>query len=168
MNEALLALGSNIGDREKNLDFAIKSVGSVPSTVVLAISNFYVTEPFGVPDKQNNYINCCIKIKTTFSSESLLGVCLGIEAAMGRKREHRFASRIIDIDLLLYEDEKKSTQELTVPHPRIKERAFVLVPLNDICPQQSFRGFDFSEAFNKLKKTDIKQIIKKYKYNQET
>lgn len=158
--EALLALGSNIGDKEKNLDFAIKSVRLVPTTVVLDISNFYETEPFRVPDKQDNYINCCIKIKTALSSEALLGVCLGIEAAMGRKREYKSASRIIDIDLLLYGDKKKDTDELTIPHPGIKDRPFVLLPMNDICYQKSFRGFDFSEAFNKIDKKDIRQIIR--------
>lgn len=159
MTEAIVALGTNIGNRKENLYNAIKSINLVPSTTVCDVSKFYETLPFEVPDVQNNYMNCCIKVLTELSANALLGVCLGIEASMGRIRKFRFSSRIIDIDLLLYKNLKINTNELILPHPRIKERAFVMYPLRDICPKKSFYDFNFAEEFEKIDKSEIKSIF---------
>ena len=155
MTEAILALGSNLGDKKLNLIRAIKSLNLVPGIETLKVSNFYETEPFGVPDKQENYINCCVRVSTSLSAHVLLGVCLGIEAAMGRTREFKFSSRVIDIDLILYGDFTCDTDELKLPHPGIRERAFVIIPMSDICKEKLFYSFDFSKAFKTIDKSGV-------------
>lgn len=151
-------MGTNIGDKIQNIENAVKALSLVPGIEVLEKSNYYETIPFGVPDKQENYINCCLRISTVNSAKVLLGVCLGIEAAMGRVRKHKFCSRIIDIDVLAYDDEIIDSKELVVPHPRIKERAFVMVPLNEVCENQKFGVLDFSVAFKNIDKSGVKLI----------
>ncbi len=156
LNEAILGIGSNIGDREKNLNMAIESISLIPNTKILRISKFYETVPFNVPDKQENYFNCCIRLSTRLKPHTLLGACLGIEAAMGRVRKYRFCSRVIDIDLLLYGNYKCSDEDLILPHPRMHERAFVLVPMMDICENMKFYDFNFSSILTKL---DLSEVI---------
>ena len=158
MTEAIIALGSNLGYRKSNLNKAIESLRLVPGVKVIKVSNFYETVPFGVPDKQNNYINCCVRISTELSAHALLGDCLGIEAANGRKREFKFSARVLDMDLLLYGGCKYNTQELIVPHPRIRERAFVIIPMGDICENKTFYNFDFSQEFNVIDRSGIKLL----------
>ena len=155
MNEVILSLGSNLENRKENLKHAIKQIGGLNNTKINSVSSFYETEPFETPDKQNKYINCCIKISTNLNPEDLLKKCLQIEKSMGRTRPYKFAPRIIDIDLLLYENEIINTPNLTLPHPRMKKRAFVLVPMSEICDDLKFKSWDFGEFFNH------------YKYNQE-
>ncbi len=150
MAEVVLALGSNLLDREKNLKTAIEFLSRLPNTTVEGVSSIYATKPFLVPDEQNDYLNCCAKIKTDLSAETLLGCCLGIESAMGRIRTYKNAARIIDIDLLLYEGVTINMDHLVLPHPRIKERAFVMVPLSDLYPTKIAVGFDFTEEFKKV------------------
>ena len=146
MKEAVIALGTNLLDRERYLQIAIEAIKKLPGTVVEAVSSIYETKPFQTLDPQGDYLNCCLKIKTELSPEMLLGCCLGIEAVMGRKRPFKNAARIIDIDLLLYEDVPRNTKHLTLPHPRIKERAFVMVPLSDLYKNRVALGLDFNEA----------------------
>lgn len=162
MNEAILSLGSNLGNRKENLQLAIKKINSLNNTTVDSVSSFYETEPFGVPDKQNKYINCCIKVSTNLNPENLLKKCLQIESSMGRTRPYRFAPRIIDIDLLLYENEIINTEKLTLPHPRMKERLFVLLPMSDICKDLKFKLWDFKKDFEQYKYNKEKFIQKIY------
>lgn len=150
MKEAVIALGSNLLDREKNLKTAIESLKRLPGTTVEKISSIYVTEPFLAPDEQDDHLNCCVKIKTELTPEALLGCCLGIEAAMGKVRTYKNAARIIDIDLLLYEGVTLNTKYLALPHPGIKERAFVMVPLSDLYPQKVVLGLNFGTALEKV------------------
>ena len=162
MNEAILALGSNLGNRKENLKLAIKKINSLNNTTIDSVSGFYETEPFEVPDKQNKYINCCIKVSTNLNPEKLLEKCLQIESSMGRTRPYRFAPRIIDIDLLLYENEIINTEKLTLPHPRMKERLFVLLPMSDICKDLKFKLWDFKKDFEQYKYNKEKFIQKIY------
>jgi 2-amino-4-hydroxy-6-hydroxymethyldihydropteridine pyrophosphokinase len=150
MNKAILGIGSNLGNRRGNLSEAVHAVEQLPDTTVLATSSLYETKPVEVPDEQNDYLNECIVVLTGLSPRALLGACLGIEAAMGRVREKRHGSRTIDIDLLLYENAVSSDPELTLPHPGILSRAFVLVPLSDLYPEKTALGLDFSAAFKRL------------------
>lgn len=145
MKEAVLALGTNLLDREKNLRTALEALKRLPGTVVEKVSSIYETEPFQTPDPQNDYLNCCVKLQTELTPEMLLGCCLGIEAAMGRERPFKNAARIIDLDLLLYEGVTMNTEHLVLPHPRIKERAFVMVPLSDLYKKRVALGLDFNE-----------------------
>ena len=155
MNKAVIGMGTNIGDRLKNIENALLSLEKLPDTKIVKCSRIYETEPWGYA-QQENFYNCCILIETPFSAHALLGALLGIEAAFGRIRELKNGPRIIDLDLLLFEDEKIETEELTVPHPRIRERAFVLFPLKDWFEDEKFGTFDFSSS---LENADEKQII---------
>lgn len=128
---AYVALGSNIGDSRENISTAIKALSNVPGIRVAAISGIYKTKPWGYED-QSDFLNACVRLDVNISPEALLGVCLGIEAGMGRIRTMANGPRIIDIDVLIYEGEERNTEELILPHPRIKERDFVMVPLTDI------------------------------------
>lgn len=157
MKQAVIELGSNIGNRVDNIRKAILSIERLPKTLVLDVSKYYETEPFSVPDKQNNYINCCIKVSTDLLPYTLLGACLGIEAAMGRLRPFKNASRIIDIDLLIYENEIVNTPDLVLPHPRMLKRAFVLVPLKDLYPDMNALGIDFKSNLKELS-DDVNKI----------
>lgn len=129
--KAYVALGSNMGDGEKNIKEAIKALASVPGIQVIAVSAMYKTKPWGY-EAQDDFVNACVSLEVNISPEALLGVCLGIEAGMGRVRKFTNGPRIIDVDVLLYGDEVRNTDELIIPHPRMYERDFVLVPLNDI------------------------------------
>lgn len=143
--KAIIGFGSNIGEKQKNIEHALSSLNLVPGTRVERVSSFYATSPVGFL-QQNDFINACAEIETNLSSGALLGVCLGIEAAMGRERPFRNSPRVIDIDILIIQDYSCCTDELTVPHPRIYERAFVLVPLRELYPDGNALGvpFDFS------------------------
>ena len=150
MKEAALSLGSNMLNREENLKNAISALKRLPDTRIKKISSVYETKPFQVEDEQSDYLNCCIKLETELSPQILLGACLGIESALGRLRPYKNASRIIDIDLLLFQDYSVCSKLLTVPHPRIKERAFVMVPLSDLYENKIALGLDFNKAFRKV------------------
>ncbi len=128
---AYLGIGTNIGDRLQNLKDAIESVNLLPLTKVVEISKVYETEPVGFAD-QDDFLNIVISVSTELNANNLLGACLGIEAGMGRIRIIKNGPRIIDIDLLLYENEKYNTETLILPHPRMLERNFVLKPLLDL------------------------------------
>lgn len=147
---AYLAFGSNIGDGKKNITDAYAALELVPGVRVLKKSEFYITKPWGYT-QQADFTNSCAEIKTTLSPEALLGVCLGIEAGFGRIREFKNGPRILDIDLLMYEGETRNTSELTLPHPGLPFRDFVLLPLNDLAENGKVLGIDVGGLINKLK-----------------
>ena len=155
--KAVLGLGTNMGDRDSNLENALKSIELLPKTRVLEKSTIYETEPWGYTE-QARFLNCACIVKTELSPNALLGACLGIEAALGRVRQFRNGPRIIDIDLLLYEGEEIKTDELTVPHPFILQRDFVLVPLHDLFPNGNALGFDFEKEYLATDKTKLTKI----------
>lgn len=155
MKQAILSLGTNLGDRELNIKNAILALKNLPKTKVIEVSRKYRTKPFMVSDKQEDYLNCCVKVETELQAQTLLGACLGIEAEMGRQRTFKNAARIIDVDLLLYEGEQSNTDDLVLPHPKICERAFVMVPLFDICINKNILGFDFSKEYEAVDRSDV-------------
>ncbi|MEL7504713.1 MAG: 2-amino-4-hydroxy-6-hydroxymethyldihydropteridine diphosphokinase [Cyanobacteria bacterium J06554_6] len=136
--QAAIALGSNLGDSAALIAEALARLGAVseavPSAVapieITARSPLYQTAPVGPP--QPEFLNGCALLTTTLSPRQLLHQLLAIEMQMGRVRQRRWGPRLIDIDLILYGDQVVDTPELTLPHPRMHERAFVLVPLSDI------------------------------------
>ena len=154
---AYIGIGTNIGNREKNIRDAIKALNLLPLTRVKAVSSVYETEPWGYTE-QDNFYNVCVKVETEMSPEVLLGGCLGIESAMGRERPFKNAPRIIDIDLLLYESEKRSSKELMLPHPFIGERAFVMVPLKDILPELCINDIDYKDNYNNCDKSGVNKV----------
>jgi len=131
---AYIALGSNLGDRQSSLDQAVTALREHPAITVRRVSTFLETEPVGGPTGQGRYLNGVAEIETTLSAEELLRFFLEVEQRLGRVREERFGPRTIDLDLLLYGKETREGRELTLPHPRMHERGFVLVPLVEIAP----------------------------------
>ena len=157
MIEAVLGLGSNLGESEKTIEGAIHALGLLPRTEVQQVSSFYRTAPFGENTEGDpDFVNCCVKIQTELSPETLLGACLGIEAGFGRRRTYKNAPRIIDIDLLLYGDKTVHTIDLEVPHPRIRERGFVMVPLLDLYPQGKAMNYPFQKDLDALDCSDVR------------
>ncbi|UXR69783.1 MULTISPECIES: 2-amino-4-hydroxy-6-hydroxymethyldihydropteridine diphosphokinase [unclassified Staphylococcus] len=133
MIDAYLGLGGNIGDREAQIKEAIAQLDQHAQIDVIAVSPMYETKPVGYVD-QPDFLNVCVHVKTTLSAIELLDVALEVEAALHRVREVRWGPRTIDIDVLLYGQDIVETERVTVPHPRMTERAFVMIPLNDIAP----------------------------------
>jgi len=128
---AYLCLGSNLGNRQENLDKALDLLSQ--RMQIRKVSSLYDTEPVGNIE-QPRFLNLVCQINTRLSPEELLTLAKGIELKMGRTPGKRNAPRIIDIDILLYGDSVVETEELEIPHPRIAERAFVLFPLAEIAP----------------------------------
>jgi 3-oxoacyl-[acyl-carrier protein] reductase len=135
MATAHLALGSNLGDRRDFLDRALASLRAVPGIEVKKVSSFHETAPVGGPAGQGNFLNAAAEVHTTLSPHELLSALAEIETALGRTRSERWGPRTIDLDLLLYDDLILDDPALTIPHPRLHERGFVLEPLAEIAPQ---------------------------------
>lgn len=136
MSKVYLGIGSNLGDREANCREAIESLESVKELKIRTTSSIYETDPVGGPP-QNKYLNAVLEIETELSPENLLDILKGIELEMGRESSpKKDFPRIIDLDILTYGDEVIKTEELTVPHPRMHERSFVLKGLSEIAPEE--------------------------------
>jgi dihydroneopterin aldolase/2-amino-4-hydroxy-6-hydroxymethyldihydropteridine diphosphokinase len=130
---AYIALGSNLGNKEKNLKDAVKLIDSTLNTNLIKTSNIYETKPVGYLD-QDNFLNCAVKVKTLLTPKALIHVLLGIEKQLKRERLIKWGPRTIDLDILLYDDIITCDEEVIIPHPRMHERMFVLKPLCDIAP----------------------------------
>jgi len=128
-----VALGSNIGDREKTLRAAIDLMNGVEGISVLRVSSFHETEPVGGPP-QPNYLNAVAEVETDLPPAGLLAELQRIEHHLGRTREVRWGPRTIDLDILLMGDTIVNEPDLTIPHPRMHERRFVLEPLCELAP----------------------------------
>ena len=140
-NKAYIALGSNMGDAAENLNDALKALDLVPGVTVTKVSKYYITEPWGYAD-QPDFTNACCEVETALSPEALLGVCLGIEAGMGRVRQIKNGPRVIDLDLLLYGNEKRDTEELILPNPRMRETRPTAPPAARPFPASVRKCFD--------------------------
>ncbi len=134
---AYISLGSNLGDRADNLLSALKLLNAADGIEVGKISQFFQTDPEGGPTGQDKYYNAAAMIETTLAPHELLSELHRIERELGRRRENepRHGSRTCDLDILLFGQEVIETDELTIPHPRMHERLFVLRPLASIAPQ---------------------------------
>ncbi len=159
--KALLGLGTNIGCKTDNLKMAIDSLNLVPNINVIKESCIYDTAPWGYQE-QDNFYNMVCEIETSLTPNALLGVCLGIEAAMGRIRTIKNGPRVIDIDVLLCEGFTLDTEELTVPHPLMGERDFVLVPMKDMYDSMIIYGFDYAESYEKIIRKSSAKKLKKF------
>jgi 2-amino-4-hydroxy-6-hydroxymethyldihydropteridine diphosphokinase len=127
-----IALGSNLGDSISILNSAIERLRSHPQIELIAVSSWYRTKPVGPP--QPDYINACATLQTSLEPFDLLTTLHAIEAKFGRVRAQHWGARTLDLDLLLYDSQIIDTPDLQVPHPRMTERAFVLIPLAQIAP----------------------------------
>ena len=145
----LLGIGTNLGDKRENIDWCINAINLAPYTDVLKRSGIYETEPVGYA-RQDNFLNCVLLVESQFEPAEMLGLCIGIECGRGRKRGIVNGPRVLDIDLLYAEDKRINTRNLTVPHPRIKERRFVIAPLMDLYPDGVAFGFNFAKNVNNI------------------
>ncbi len=134
MPTAFLSLGSNLGDRLANLKRAIEKIEEPSQIMVTKVSPVYETEPVG-HENQGWFLNLVLQVETSLEPFALLERLSSIEDQMGRKREKRWGSRNIDLDILLYDTRMVNSERLTIPHPRMHERRFVLVPLAQIAPK---------------------------------
>lgn len=129
MTRAFLSLGSNLGDRREHLRSAVDSLPDV-----VAVSPVYETEPVGGPN-QGAFLNLVVQLDTPLSPEALLGLCHRIESGAERVRETRWGPRTLDLDIIWIDGVEMATERLTIPHPRWRERRFVLAPLRDLAPE---------------------------------
>lgn len=139
MNLSYLSLGSNMGDRFEMLRQAVAQLVEHPAVTVTRISSLYETDPVGYTD-QEPFLNMVVQLETELTALALLNVCQKIEQNLNRKRLVRWGPRTIDLDILLYNQDRIETARLTVPHPRMNERAFVLIPLLEIDPGLEVAG----------------------------
>lgn len=138
---AVISLGSNLGNRLETLQGAIDALEDTPGLRVKAVSPVYETEPWGVdPGTQPSYFNAVVVVKTTLPPSSLLERAHAIEEAFHRVRDERWAARTIDVDIVTYADVVSDDPDLTLPHPRAHERAFVLAPWHDVEPEAQLVG----------------------------
>ena len=147
MAEALIALGGNVGNVRDTLERAIARFCDGTEVRLSARSSDYRTPPWGIAD-QPSFVNLCIMVETSLSPHALLARAQKVERAFGRDRgkERRFGPRTLDIDILTYGDISLDEADLTLPHPRLFERAFVLVPLAEIAPDRVIAGRSVSAA----------------------
>jgi 2-amino-4-hydroxy-6-hydroxymethyldihydropteridine diphosphokinase len=135
MTQCLIAIGSNLGDRILHLRHAVARLRDLDSVAVTALSPIYETTPVGGPEKQGPYLNAAIAVETQLSAGALLRELHAIETERSRERSIRWGARTLDLDLLTFGAEIVDRPELTIPHPRMHERRFVMVPVCDIAPE---------------------------------
>jgi 2-amino-4-hydroxy-6-hydroxymethyldihydropteridine diphosphokinase len=159
MAEALVALGGNVGDVRATLDRAVAMLCDGRKVRLIARSSDYRTPPWGVTD-QPPFINLGLVIETTLSPRGLLARALEVEAALGRDRARapRWGPRTVDIDLIAYDGVTLDEPDLTLPHPRALERAFVLAPLAEIAPDRMIAGVKIAEALARLDRGGIERL----------
>lgn len=151
---ATLGLGGNIGDPVRAMASVIERCKGSQVIELLAVSKLYRTPPWGKLD-QPEFYNSCIKVETEFAPLALLDFCLELELELKRERIERWGPRTIDIDLLTYDDLALEHERLVLPHPRMHERAFVLMPLRDISPELRLHGKNITEWLEGADKTGI-------------
>lgn len=157
--KSAIALGSNLGESQAILDSAVQLLDQTPGIELLAKSSWYRTKAVGPP--QPDYLNGCVLLQVQMSPQQLLATLLEIEAKFGRVRQERWGPRTLDLDLLLFDDIVLDTPHLQIPHPRIKERAFVLVPLAEIAPNwiEPVSGNAIAQLLHKVDSSEVHRII---------
>jgi 2-amino-4-hydroxy-6-hydroxymethyldihydropteridine diphosphokinase len=159
MAEAFVALGGNVGDARATLDHAVARFCDGHIVRLVARSSDYRTPPWGVTD-QPAFINLCIGVETDLPPQALLARALDVERALGRDRarEQRWGPRAVDIDILAYDDVTLDDGDLVLPHPRVFERAFVLVPLAEIAADRRIAGVRVGDALARVNSAGIVQL----------
>lgn len=155
MPDTYICLGSNLGNRTEHLNTARDAIAARVGAIT-AESSIYDTAPWG-PVPQDNYLNQVVRVSTALAPRELLGVLHEVERAAGRDRtnEVRYGPRPLDLDILLYGDSAVNEDGLTIPHPRIAERAFVLVPLAEIAPKLTITGEPIETLLSRIDTTGV-------------
>jgi 2-amino-4-hydroxy-6-hydroxymethyldihydropteridine diphosphokinase len=154
--DCIIALGSNLGDKAGNIDTAIRLLTET-SVRLIARSRNFATEPWGKTD-QDWFVNACISVATELSPRALLERCQEIERRMGRVHTEKWGPRIIDLDLLIYRDRAVREPDLVLPHPYIKDRAFVLAPLMDIAPDARLGGRSVRALYEAIDRAGVRPL----------
>lgn len=157
MVEAAIGLGSNIGDKAGNIDRAVTALDTADGVRVVARSAYYRTAPWGVTD-QDWFVNGCVVVKTELDARDLLALCLDVEQRLGRKRDRHWGPRIIDLDILTYGDAVIDEPGLTVPHPHMLDRVFVLAPLAELMPEKIVSGIRVADALARLDDSGVHRL----------
>jgi 2-amino-4-hydroxy-6-hydroxymethyldihydropteridine diphosphokinase len=159
MASVLVALGGNVGDVRATFKQAIGQLCGMAQGALIARSSDYTTPPWGDED-QDPFINACVEIETGLDPHALLSVMQKVEQEFGRTRakDRRWGPRTLDLDLIAYDDVSLHTVDLTLPHPRLFERAFVLVPLAEIAPDRAIGGSTAREALASVSTQGIKRL----------
>ena len=156
-HKAFIAFGSNLKDPKKQVEGAIQTINNTPHIQLTRTSSLYKTAPIGY-DNQDDFFNAVAEIKTDLTPIELLRTLLEIEASFGRERPFPNAPRVLDLDLLLYENITMNTVELTLPHPRMHERGFVMIPLTEIAPDIEIGQYGHADEL--AAKCDNQGVIK--------
>lgn len=154
---AYIALGSNLGDRHAHLDAACAALDALPATRLLARSARYETAPLG-PAGQQDYLNACVSLSTALPPLALLDACLAIEQTRGRVRRERWGPRTLDLDVLVYGELTFNDDRLTLPHPAMLDRAFVLAPLAELAPDRVFAGRTLAQHLAALDQSGLRRL----------
>src|SRR5262245_60019213 len=153
-----IALGSNLGQRLENLQGGLDALFDAPGLALVAVSPVYETAPVGGP-QQPDYLNAVLIATTTLPAHAVLERCHGVEAVFGRVRDERWGPRTLDLDMILYGDVVSDDPELTLPHPRAHERAFVLAPWLDVDPDAEIQGWGrVSDLLAKVDHADVRRL----------
>ena len=157
--QGYLGLGSNVGDRRANLERAVAALPGC-GVDVLASSSVYETEPVGLVVDQREFYNACLCVRTRYGPEELLDVCKAVERVLGRiEGGVRHGPRRIDVDLLLLDAREYASDRLTLPHPEVRSRRFVLVPLLELNPELTLPGGErLADALARLEGQDVVQV----------
>jgi len=154
---AYIGIGSNLGDKVKNCQTAVRYLGATPGIEVAEISSLYCTEPVGYED-QDWFINCVVEVNTSLTPREIFLRCKEIERTMGRTHLVKWGPRVIDLDLLFYNDLVMKESDLEIPHPRLHERGFVLLPLTEVRPDWVHPVFQKTISELKQELTDSHQV----------
>ncbi len=155
-----IALGSNLGDSQQILEQALQTLDQIPGIKVKTHSSWYRTAPIG--PTQPDFLNGCALLQVQINPHNLLQTLLGIEDDFGRVRQERWGPRTLDLDVLLFENQIVATPDLEVPHPRLRERAFVLVPLAEIAPDwiEPVSGKTVAQLATQVDQSGVQLLIK--------
>ena len=158
--DCYISIGANLGDRQATMETAVKSLQASDKIQLVKVSSLYETPPWG-NTHQPSFLNGALCVRTTISPRELLQICQGIEQKLGRERHEHCGPRTIDLDLLYIDGVSLNTPDLILPHPYMLERAFVLVPLQEIAPKLGIAGQTIEEYLNKLTDKDDVVLFKR-------
>jgi len=162
MKTSYIGIGSNMGDRRRNCLEAVDRVDRAGACNIISISSLYITEPVGVTG-QEWFVNCAACLETRLSPADLMGMLLDIEAEMGRVRKYKWGPRVIDLDILIFGQDVVNEKDLTIPHPMMHQRRFVMAPMAELAPDliHPILGRTMTELYRDIPKGD--QTVKRLK-----
>jgi len=155
--DAVLGLGSNVGERRAALAAAVDALRAHPDIEIVTASPLYETEPWGLTSQQD-FLNAAVRIATSLAAADLLAAILAVEVALGRVRGKKWGPRVIDIDILVYGDKSIDGPGLTIPHPHLTERIFALAPLVDVMPEAAIKNKPARQWLAQMQHKGLKMI----------